>query len=154
MSASATPAGTAPKADARSRFIRGGRRKSERLTITLEGEPLEVEVRALSAGVRGDLMTDCVKTGSGEDGEEAQRVDLGQMYPRLIIASLYDVDSGEPIFEEADLDVVRGLDASVFDPVIKVASRLSALGVDASKVMKGNSDATTGSGSASASPEN
>lgn len=144
----------AKSSTARDRLIRGAKLKAERLTIMLEGEPLEVEVRGMSAGVRGDLLTSCVKTTMDEDGEDKSVTDLGKMYPSLIINSLFDVETGEPLFGPADLELVRSLDASTFDPIIKVASRLSALGIDAQKAIEGNSAATTASASASASPAN
>lgn len=138
----------------RDRLIGRAKVKSEPLTLTLDGEVLACEVREMSAGARGDLLTASTITREGPDGEPEQVQDLGKLYPQLIINSLYDPATGRPVFAPEDLELVRSLAASVFDPVIKIASRLSALGADTKDAIKGNSAATTVSASASPSPAN
>lgn len=141
----------------RQKLLQGKRAQVPRETIPIDtGDGIvEVEVRGLSAGVRGDLMATCVVEGENEEGEKTQRTDLRKLQTALVIKCAIDPDSGEPMFGEADRDLLLELNATYLDPIITAASRLSGLDDDVVKAAEKNSVTTGGnSSSGSSSPAN
>ena len=116
-----------PKSTLRAAFLKHGVAPREALTVpTVDGE-LRLEVRGLSSGARGRLLNEVMiesEDGSGED----RSIDLGKLYPMLVIECAFDAETGERIFRSADFDTVSELSATMLDPIAALASRLSGLG--------------------------
>jgi hypothetical protein len=114
----------------REAMIKSGAVPREALTTTMDGEEVTLEIRGLSAGARGRLLNEVMV--DSEDGTE-RRIDLGKLYPMLVLECAFDPESGERIFSPGDFETVSELSASVLDPIAMVASRLSGLGDKALK---------------------
>jgi hypothetical protein len=141
----------------RQQLLQGKRALVPRETIQFNtgDEMVAVEVRGLSAGARSDLMTSCVITSTDDDGETTQRTDLKKLQPALVIGCAYDPETGEPLFAEADRELLLATSAKYLDPIITAASRLSGLDDDVAQVAEKNSDRTgDNSSSGSSSPAN
>ncbi|MBA3853331.1 MAG: hypothetical protein C0503_02890 [Gemmatimonas sp.] len=137
---------------ARQRFVkRGNTLKSQRLTLALEDGPLELELREVTAKRRTQLLKDC--TTVNEDGDGG-KVDQEKLVPAVLIACVYDAATGEPMFSEADRDLINGMSAAFIDEVFAPAAALSGLTKEAQEQLKGNSDATAAADSSSPSPAN
>lgn len=136
----------------RQRFVkRGTALKSERLTITLEDGPLELELRELTSKRRTQLLKDCAIVN--DDGDH-RGIDQGKLIPAVLINCVFDAGSGDPLFTEADRDLIGGMSAAFLDEVFAPAAALSGLTSEAEEELKGNSDATAGADSSSPSPAN
>jgi len=80
---------------------------------------VEVEVRGLSGSARNRILSKALdKKGS---------LDLDSMYPDLIIASLYEPDSNERIFDAADRDQLNAKSGKALERIARVAMALSGL---------------------------
>lgn len=108
----------------RAALLKHGRVATEVLTIPTEDGDIAVEVRGLGAGVRGRILNDVMIS---KDGEEERSIDLGKLYPMLVIECTFDPASGERLFAPADFEMVSGLNTLMVDPIVAVASRLSGL---------------------------
>lgn len=114
----------------REAMIKSGAVPRESLTVPMSGEAVTLEIRGLSAGARGRLLNEVMV--DSEDGND-RRIDLGKLYPLLVLECAFDEESGERIFSVGDFETVSELSASVLDPIAIVASRLSGLGDKALK---------------------
>ena len=130
----------------RNRIFALGAPKTQRVTISVDGETLDVDVRALGIAARGELMTRCMVPN--DDGE-GHHVDLGRISPDLVIACAMDPATGEPLFSPADREAVGAMSADVLDPIISAAAHLSGLSEAANASAEKNSAPTTGSDSSS-----
>jgi hypothetical protein len=119
-----------------------------------DGEQIAIEVHALMAGERGDVLTECLLTREGEDGEDVTTTDLAKLGPRLVIAGAYDPDTHERIFGDEDRELVAQMDAAFLDPIVNGVSQLSGISAAADKKAEKNSGGTAGSDSATPSPAN
>ena len=81
---------------------------------------VEVEVRSMTGAQRARVLQ-----GATVDGE----VDLERLYPILLIETVYDPETGEPVFEAADRDALNAKNSGALERIAKVAMRLS--GIDA-----------------------
>lgn len=79
-----------------------------------------VEVRGMSAKERSKLL----RASTGKDGN----VDFQKWFPLLVIATTYDPDTGEQVFELADRDALNEKSGNAISLIAEVASRLSGLG--------------------------
>lgn len=88
--------------------------------VTVEEWGVQVEVRGLKGSERARLMQDSVdaKTGS---------VDFVKLYPDLVIASTYDPETGEKVFEPTDRDALNEKSGAALEKIAQVAMRLSGL---------------------------
>ena len=118
------------KLQIREAMIKSGAVPRELLHVMLGEEDVEMEIRGLSAGARGRLLNEVMV--DSEDGQD-RRIDLGKLYPLLVLECTFDKESGERIFSPGDFETVSELSASVLDPIAAVASRLSGLGDKALK---------------------
>src|ERR1041385_2091312 len=119
----------------RDRLLAKGAIKSEKLTI----DDITVEVRGLTAGQRGRLLNTGTREEVDEDGEKQKTIDLEKLGPMLVIACVYDPDTGQPLFSEGDRDALGLMSAEFQDRLVEVASRLSGLGPNAAKAAEKNS---------------
>lgn len=83
-----------------------------------------VEVRTMSAGQRSRMIASC----SNPDGT----IDLDRLYPMLIVATVFDPETGAPVFDENDLAVLQEKSASAIEFVALKAMRLSGMNASAS----------------------
>jgi hypothetical protein len=93
-----------------------------------------VEVRGLTGTQRAKLMK------SGFDSRGA--VDFERLYPELLIASVFDPASGEPVFTEADRDALNTKSGAALERVAQAAMRISGLSPEAQVEAEKNSDGT------------
>jgi hypothetical protein len=84
---------------------------------------VDVEVRAVSVAERDALV----------EGDPAT------FGPRLVIASVYDPETGEKAFTDSDVDMLCGLPAGLGDALVSAAFRVSRLGTNAVELGKGGS---------------
>lgn len=103
--------------------------EKESLTVP-EWDNVTVEVRGLTLGGRNAIF--------GKPGEE---VELATAIPALIINTVYDPESGEKVFTDADKDLFADKSASVVDRVAKLAMKLSGMDEDPETTAK-NSETT------------
>lgn len=79
---------------------------------------VEVEVRSMTGAQRARVLQ-----GATVDGE----VDLERLYPILLIETVYDPETGEPVFEAADRDALNAKNSGALERIAKVAMRLSGI---------------------------
>lgn len=84
---------------------------------------VDLEIRTLSTLDRTRMIKAC----SDSEGN----VDLEKMYPLLIIASAYDPETGEKVFEQSDMDAISDKSASAVERVAKVAMEMSGMNPNA-----------------------
>lgn len=111
----------------RATIMKHGAVPRETLTVPTPDGDLILEVRGLSSGARGRLLND-VMIDSEDGSNDDRRIDLGKLYPMLVIECAFDLETGERIFSAADFDVVSELSAIMLDPIATCASRISGLG--------------------------
>ena len=83
-----------------------------------------VEARPLSLAQRSRVVKECT-----EDGE----VQTELLIPAIVIACIYDPETGEPMFTLGDRDTIGELPAEVIDPMWTAAAELNGLAADAVK---------------------
>ena len=91
----------------------------ESRTLTVEGWGVTVEVRSPSVKERADLI-DAFSDGEGN-------VDYAAMYTSLLIATVYDPETGEPVFSADDAEWLEGKSGTVVNDVFTVAQEVSGL---------------------------
>lgn len=102
---------------------------------------IKIEVRSLTGADRARIL----ETGVDALGN----VSLQRVYPEMVIASAYDPDSGERVFEEADKDGLMSKNALAIDRLAMVATKLSGLQDDAVDKAGNGSSSTRKGGSTS-----
>jgi hypothetical protein len=105
----------------------GSKPPRETITVEIEGETLTVEVRGLSSGAALELQQSCTVTTKNDDGEEVEKQDLRAMTPALLIATLYDAETGQPMFSVADRDAILEVPMSQINPLVEAATRVSGM---------------------------
>lgn len=82
-----------------------------------------VEVRAMSTGDRARAM----QHWTDEEG----KVDVGAFYPNLLVASVFDPETGETVFDPDDVEKLNAKSAAVIERLAQVAVRLSGMNPEA-----------------------
>lgn len=113
----------------REKILNADDRKSELVEVPEWG--VTVEARGLSGADRAAFLADAIT----DDG----KVDFTRVWPNLLIAGVYDPESGEPVFEAADRDAINLKSAGVTERLAKIVQRLSGLDEDAVDEGKGGS---------------
>lgn len=114
----------------RDKILNADDRQSENVEVPEWG--VTVEVRGLSGADRAVFLADAITP----DG----KVDFTKVWPNLLIAGVYDPDTGEPVFDRADRDAINLKSAGVTERLAKVVQRLSGLdeeSVEAGKAVSG-----------------
>jgi len=78
-----------------------------------------VEVRGMTGRQRTILLQDTI--------DSRGRANLEKLYPRLVILSTFDPETGEPVFQEGDADAIAEKSSGAIEAITKVAQRLSGL---------------------------
>lgn len=98
-----------------------------------EWDNVKVEVRSMTGAERAAYIENF-------GDEESGRVDWKLVTPTLLIASCYDPDSGERVFQPGDVEALNAKNAAVTERIAKIALRLAGLDTDAEKRLgKGSS---------------
>lgn len=101
---------------------------------------VKLEVRGMSGKERATFLRRTTEPGSGE-------VSFEKFYPELLIATVRDPETGDPVFEAADRETLNSKSGVALERVASVAQRLSGLaGADVEEA-KGNSDSSQSNGS-------
>jgi len=82
---------------------------------------LKVEVRGMSSKQRAKLLKSSTQDGT---------VNMMTWFPDLLIATVFDPESGEQVFERADRDAINAKSGAAVSAIADVAARLSGLGDD------------------------
>lgn len=82
-----------------------------------------VEVRSMTAADRARI----IELAAAEDG----RVGVGAMYMETVLVSVYDPESGERLFSDADRDAIMGKSAAAIDRLATIGMRLSGIDAEA-----------------------
>jgi hypothetical protein len=76
-----------------------------------------VELRSMSGAARAVLMQEAVQSEGN--------INMAKVYPDLIIQTCFDPETGEPVFEANDRDLIMSKNGSILDRLAEVATRLS-----------------------------
>ncbi len=115
---------------------------------------LTLEIRGLTARLRAAMVERATVKTRGEDGEEVSSVDSKILNPLLIIASCYDPETGERVFDDTDGEGIENKSAESYDLITSCILRLNGMDKAERKVMEKNSGATDTAAIASGSPSN
>ena len=102
---------------------------------------VNLEIRGMSGAARGQLM-------AGAYDEEG-KVDYAVFYPMLIIATVCDPETHEPVFTAGDVEFLNGKSAEALEQVATVAMRLS--GLSKGDITSAEKNSATGSASSTES---
>lgn len=80
---------------------------------------IKIEVRGMTAKERAKLLKSSATSGE---------VNMVTWFPDLIIATAYDPETGEKVFEPADRDAINAKSGAAVSALSDVAARLSGLG--------------------------
>lgn len=84
---------------------------------------VKLEVRSMSGASRAVLMQGAVSSGG--------QVDMAQVYPDLIIQTCFDPETGEPVFQPEDRDLILSKNGAILDRLAEIATRLSGFNENA-----------------------
>jgi len=91
---------------------------------------VEVEVKSMTAGERSKLL----KTASDDKGN----MNFEKLYTDIIIMTVYDPETHEKVFTEADRDIINTKNSACIEQLSKVALELSGLSGTATAKIEGN----------------
>lgn len=80
---------------------------------------VKIEVRSMTGRARSRLLKDAVQ----DDGS----MDFEAFYPRILIATCYDPDTGEAVFDAGDVDWLNDKAAGPVEKLARAGMRLSGL---------------------------
>jgi hypothetical protein len=115
--------------------------KKETLTIPAWGG-VEVEVRGMTGSQRAKVVAASTVSAPDDDGTTVTRQDQSILYPLLLIASVFDPETGQPVFNDTDRDAIGAKSAGVLEDVAMACCRLSGITADSITVIRKNSEAT------------
>lgn len=85
---------------------------------------LTVEVRGMTGADRSSILANALDSQTG-------LVDFRVMYPEIVIAAVYDPETGERVFTANDRDAILTKSATALDKVAQVAMSVGGLTQDA-----------------------
>jgi hypothetical protein len=109
-----------------------------------------VEVRTLTGAQMFEVKKGSSEIRKNEEEEDVEVQDQAKLYAALLIASVFDPETGAPVFEAADRDAIIAKSFAVLDKVVTVAMRICGLTKPEQKAMEKNSAATPSVATASA----
>jgi hypothetical protein len=80
---------------------------------------VEVEVRTMTAAERSKMLNSAM--------DDEGNMDLEQLYPRILIATVFDPETGEQVFTEDDVSALQNKSASAVETVAQKSMALSGL---------------------------
>lgn len=87
--------------------------------VNVEQWGVDLDIRTMTAGERSGLVASCSKP----DGT----VDLEKMYPLLIIAAVYDPETGAKVFTSEDMVALQDKSASAIEFVAQKVMEVSGM---------------------------
>lgn len=105
------------KLNLRSQILNSNDIKSEMVTIEEWG--VTVEVKSLTSKKRANVLSESM------DGKG--RMDFEKLYPDLVIASTYDPETHDAVFQMADRDLLNEKSGGALEKIAQVVLRLSGL---------------------------
>jgi hypothetical protein len=100
-----------------------------------------LELRGLTGAERASLVTRATIRET-VNGAEVERVDSATLNPLLVIASCFDPETGEKVFEDADAEAINNKSAGALDLVTTAVLRINGMSKDETAAMEKNSSAT------------
>jgi hypothetical protein len=107
---------------------------SEKLHIEEWG--VDVLVKGFSLGAKDDFLTSVYNP-------ETKKSDIKAFTVGMLIGTAYDPETGEKLFTEADIPVLKQKSAAAVQRIVDVGTRLSGLTDDAIEVAGKKSSSTT-----------
>ena len=104
--------------------------------IHIEAWGVDVLVRGFSLGAKDDFLTSVYNP-------ETKKSDIKAFTVGVLIGTAYDPESGEKLFTESDIPVLKQKSAAAVQQIVDVGSRLSGLTDDAIEVAGKKSFSTT-----------
>ena len=98
--------------------------KSENLSVPQWG--VELNVKTMTAVERSRLVASCTSKVDGED-----KVDMEKMYPLLIVAAVFDPETGEKVFTLEDVSALQDKSAAAIELVASKVMEMSGMTKDA-----------------------
>ena len=83
---------------------------------------VEVELRTMTASERSKMLASAVDNNGN--------MDLEELYPRILIATVYDPESGDPVFDSDDVASLATKSAAAIEFVAQKSMALSGLAGD------------------------
>lgn len=80
---------------------------------------VKIEVRGLTGTERAKVLKSAVT--------QDNKVDFESLYPEIVIASSYDPETGEKVFEPADKEALNKKSSAATEKIAKTAMKLSGL---------------------------
>jgi hypothetical protein len=124
--------------DLRTKIFEADDGKSE--LVEVEEWGVKVEVRSMTGKRRAFMMTRFM----GDGGLDTER-----LYPELLIATVYDPETGDMVFRPEDADALNERNAAALERIAQVALRLSGMTEKAQDDLGKDSSPTPSDGSTS-----
>ncbi len=121
--------------------------KSKRVAVPAWG--CELEIRSLTGAQRATAVERATVKTTDAEGKEESHVDSRILNPLLLIASCYDPESGEKVFEDADAEGIENKSAEALDIVTTEILTLNGMTKAENKALEKNSGATATAAGAS-----
>lgn len=113
----------------------------QREIVKIDQWGVEVEVRGMSGAARAAIVQDAADNNGS--------VNFAKMMPEVVVTCVYDPETGEPVFTQADKDTIMSKNGAALEKINTVAMRLSGFGADAIDVAGKDSSSTPNGGSSS-----
>ena len=84
--------------------------------VYVDAWKVDVEVRGMTGKERAKILNDL-----------KGQLDFERMYPQIVISSTYDPETGEKVFEWADIDMLNSKSGAALEKIAGVALQLSGL---------------------------
>lgn len=81
---------------------------------------VEIEVRGMTGKQRATVL-------QGSIGKDGKSIDFSKLYPDIVIATSYDPETGDAIFEATDRDMLNTKSSAATEKLAKTALKLSGL---------------------------
>lgn len=114
--------------------------RTERVSVPDWG--VEFDVRGMTGTERARVIAASTVHEEDDNGKAVTRQDQAILYPLLLIATVIDPSTGEPVFGPNDRDALNEKSAGVLEQVGLVACRLSGITQDEVKAIRKNSNGT------------
>lgn len=93
---------------------------TQRELVKIDEWGVEVEIRGMSGAARASISQDAANNNGN--------VDMKRMMPEIVVQCVFDPETGEQVFDNADKDAVMGKSGAALDKIVAVAMRLSGFG--------------------------
>ena len=113
----------------------------QREIVKIDQWGVEVEVRGMSGAARAAIVQDAADNNGS--------VNFAKMMPEVVVTCVYDPETGEPVFTQADKDTIMSKNGAALEKINTVAMRLSGFGADAIDGAGKDSSSTPNGGSSS-----